>query len=189
MNAYELPTTLTVGDREYAIRSDYRDILTVLASQKDEDLDSRMKALVLLKIMYPDWQDIDKDHIGDALKAAVDFIDCGYQDDGKPKPQLVDWEQDAKLIIPAINKIAGKEVRQEQYMHWWTFFSYYMEIGESLFSEVVNIRSKKAKGKKLEKYERDFYRDNKALVDIRKPESEQIREEKDSILAYLDRKR
>ena len=41
-----------------------------------------------------------------------------------------------------------------------------MSIRESLFSEVVSIRQKKAKHKKLEKYEQEFYRENKSLIDI-----------------------
>ena len=41
-----------------------------------------------------------------------------------------------------------------------------MEIGESLFSSVLNIRQKRAKGKKLEKYEQEFYKDNRNLIDL-----------------------
>ncbi len=53
------------------------------------------------------------------------------------------------MIVPAVNKVAGKEIRTVPYMHWWTFFGYFMESGECLFNTVVGIRSKKAKGEKL----------------------------------------
>jgi len=72
-----------------------------------------------------------------------------------------------------------------QYLHWWTFFSYYMEIGEGLFSQVVSIRSKKAQHKKLEKYEQEFYRENKKLVDIRKPLSEEEQRQDDAMRAWF----
>lgn len=52
-------------------------------------------------------------------------------------------------------------------MHWWTFLGLFNEIGEGLFSQVVNIRIKKAKGKKLEKHELEFYREHKDLIDIK----------------------
>ena len=185
MNGYSLPTTVEVGGKEYDIRTDFRAILDVLASQRDPDLDSQTKAVVLLKIMYPQWRTIPQGDLQEAIEKAIEFIDCGVEDDGKQKPQLVDWEQDATMIVSAINKVAHTEVRQLQYLHWWTFFSYYMEIGESLFSQVVNIRSKKARHKKLEKYEQEFYRENKKLVDIRKPLTEEEKAQDDAMKAWF----
>jgi transcription initiation factor TFIIIB Brf1 subunit/transcription initiation factor TFIIB len=52
-------------------------------------------------------------------------------------------------------------------MHWWTFLGYFNEIGEGLLSTVISIRQKKNKGKNLEKYEQEFYRANKSLIDIK----------------------
>ena len=78
----------------------------------------------------------------------------------------MDWEQDAPHIIPAVNKVLGGEVRSMRELHWWTFLSAYMEIGQSLFSSVLSVRQKKAKHKKLEKDEEEFYRENKALIDL-----------------------
>lgn len=52
-------------------------------------------------------------------------------------------------------------------MHWWTFLGYFSEVGDGLFSQVINIRQKRAKGKKLEKWELDFYNEHKELVDIK----------------------
>ena len=46
------------------------------------------------------------------------------------------------------------------YLHWWTFMGYFCSIGESTLSTVVSIRDKILKGKKLEKYETEFRRDN-----------------------------
>ena len=187
MNPYDLPKSVWINGREYEIRSDYRAILDILIALRDPDMDDETKAAVMLMIFYPNWKELRKEDIAEAQQKAVEFIDCGYKDDGKPHPQLVDWEQDASLIIPAVNKAAHMEVRSVQYMHWWTFFSFYMEIGESLFSNVINIRSKKAKHKKLEKYEREFYNENRAIIDIKKKDSAEVREEKDAILKWLDR--
>ena len=55
-----------------------------------------------------------------------------------------------------------------------------MEIGEGLFSSVISIRNKKAKGEKLEKYERTFYRENKKLVDFEKRYSEEELQEQEN---------
>ena len=105
--------------------------------------------------------------------------------DDKKRPTLMDWEQDAALIIPAVNRVAGHEVRAEKYIHWWTFLGYYMEIGESAFSQVVSIRQKKAKGKPLEKWEQEYYRENKRLIDLRTKYTHEECEERDRLNALL----
>jgi hypothetical protein len=79
---------------------------------------------------------------------------------------MIDWEQDAPIIIPEINKVAGKEVRLDPNIHWWTFFGWFMGIGDGLLASVLHIRKKKSLHKKLEKWEEEFYRANKALVDF-----------------------
>ncbi len=54
---------------------------------------------------------------------------------------------------------------------------YFMEIEEGTFSMVLGIRQKIAKGKKLEKWEEEFYRNNKALCDIKARYTQEEHEE------------
>ena len=42
-----------------------------------------------------------------------------------------------------------------------------MEIGDCLFAQIVNIRDKRARGKKLDKSEAEFYRKNRDIIDIK----------------------
>ena len=123
--------------------------------------------------------------MNEASKKAVEFIDCGQKDDGKPSPKTIDWEQDAGLIIPAINNVAKKEIRAIKYMHWWTFVAYFTEIKEGTLSNVLSIRQKKQKGKPLEKWEKEFYKENKHLIDFQKKESEEERRIKDEMMKWL----
>ena len=91
----------------------------------------------------------------------MEFFNAGQKDNGRSLGyKVIDWEQDAPMICSAVNKVAGKEIRAEEYIHWWTFMGYYMAIGESALSTVVGIRHKILKGKKLEKYEQEFKREN-----------------------------
>ena len=122
--------------------------------------------------MYADWQAIPTDRFQEAVDAAADFIDGGVPADGKRRaPRLVDWEQDGPVIIPAVNRVLGREVRALEHLHWWTFLGAYMELGECLFTTVLGLRQKRAKGKKLEKYEQEFLRENRALVQLRPRQS------------------
>ncbi len=163
---YELPTSLEVDGIEYPIRSDYRAALDICVALADPELSNQDKAVALLAVLFEDYEAISD--YEDAIKKALWFISCG--DDKTPQrktPKLMDWEQDFPYIVAPINRIAGCEIRQLPYMHWWTFISCYYEIGECTFSNIVSIRNKKAKGKKLEPYEKEFYRENRELIDFK----------------------
>ena len=61
-----------------------------------------------------------------------------------------------------------------------------MEIEEGTFSVVLGIRQKKSKGKKLEKWEQEFYRNNQRLCDLRKRYTQEEQEEIDYWNKLLD---
>lgn len=180
MKAYELPTSLNIGGVEYAIRTDFRAILDILIAMNDPELDAQCRSVVMLQIMYEAWETIPTDCIEEALKKACEFIDCHQKEGDKKHPKLMDWEQDAPILIPAVNKVAHTEVRALPYLHWWTFFAYFMEIGDSLFSNVILYRSNRAKHKKIESWEKEFYKDNKSIIDFEKKE-ERSEEEKNEL--------
>lgn len=164
-----LPVSLSVGGQEWLIRTDFRDVLTIIQALNDPDLTDQEKSLVMLKILYQDFGQIPRAYLQEAMEQAVWFIDCGQvEDEKKPARKVMDWEQDEALVFPAINSVAHQEVRALSYLHWWTFVGYFMEIKEGTFSVVLGIRQKKAKGKNLEKWEQEFYQQNKHLCDLKK---------------------
>lgn len=190
MNVWNFPTSLNIGGIEYEIRTDYRVVLDLLMalndpelSDSDKKMSAYMQSRVILEIMFSDWDSIPQEYIQEALDKVSEFIDMGIGDDSK-KPKTMDWEQDAPIIIPSINKVLNREIRAEKYMHWWTFLGAYMEIGEGLFSNVIHIRQKKAKGKKLEKWEQEFYKENKSLIDFQHKEK-RSNEEKEMLRDYF----
>lgn len=185
MRRYSLPESIFAAGVEYPIRTDFRAVLDVMAAMNDPDLDDCAKNMVMLQIMVPDWRKIPERDLREVLSRLVDFIDCGNQDDGKPHPKLYDWDQDAIVLIPAINSVAHTDIRALPHLHWWTFLSYFMEIRESTFSDILAIRQKLAKHKKLEKYEREFLQANRDIVVLRTRDSDEVKREKDNILKWL----
>ena len=164
---YELPTSVEINGTEYEIRSDYRPILDICLALDDRELSDQDKAIVVLSVFYPDFENMPSDDYEEAIKMCFWFINCGNEGQNKKSPKLMDWEKDFQHIVAPINRVAGKEIRSVDYLHWWTFISYYYEIGDCLFAQIVRIREKKAKGKPLDKSDREFYRRNRDLVDIR----------------------
>lgn len=186
MDIWKLPTSLCVGGEDWNIRSDFRAVLDILKYFSDPDYEPDEQWEICLDILYEDYADMPAHLKQEAAKKAMDFINMGAEDDKKPKPRLMDWEQDASIIIPSVNRVLGKEIRALPYLHWWTFLGAYMEIGEGLFSQIIGIRQKKAKGKKLEKWEQEFCRENKELIDLKKKYSEEEKAERDRLLAIFD---
>ena len=166
---YDLPTSVEVRGRQFHIRQegDYRMILDCFAAIGDAELSEDEKVLASLLIFYNEFNDLeelpkDSETLEGLIKEMFRFFNCGEDEVmGANAPQtVVDWKKDEKIIVSAINVVAGKEIRAEKYMHWWTFMGYYMGIGESVFSTVTSIRLKLNKGEKLEKWEQKFKKDN-----------------------------
>ena len=173
-----LPKTLNVNGIDYPIETDYRNILEIITAFGDDELTDQEKAYVCMMRLFRDLTVIPKNDFEDVYRAAVAFIECHIHDD-KPNPKVVNWEKDEQLIFPAINKAAGMEVRSVPYMHWWTFLGYFQSIDqESIWGFILSIRQKKAKGKKLEKYEKEFYNANRTLCMVELPQNKKTAEDK-----------
>ena len=163
---YGLPFSLEVNGIEHPIRYQYTAVLDIIRALNDPELEDKEKVYVCLFILYEDFEQMDTKDYEEALKKAIEFIDNGEEKPKKNSVKMVDFEQDARLLIPAINRVAGREIRTDPDIHWWTFLGWFMEIGECTYSQVLNIRSKKSKGKPLEKWEQEFYSANKDICDI-----------------------
>lgn len=183
-----LPDSLMISGEKYSIRSDYRNVLQVFEAFSDPDLEDYEKWIVAVYLLFEDFYCADD--VEDAVQSGFDlkeaaeqiiwFISAGTPEKDKVPVPTYNWQQDEQIIFSAVNKVAGKETRQSDYMHWWTFLGYFNEVGEGTFSFIVGIRDKLNKGKKLEKYEKEFYKNNRDLVDIKKPKSkEELKEEEE----------
>lgn len=168
-----LPDSLNVNGKDIPIRStDFRVALIVFQAYEDPNLTVNEKEFIVLDALLG-FENIPKDSINDAYQKCCWYLDGGKEPDRRAyKPKLMDWEQDEQMIFSAVNHVAGKELRTEKHIHWWTFLGYFDEIQEGLFSTVLSIRQKKNKNKKLEKWEKDFYMENRDLIDIKPKRSE-----------------
>lgn len=63
--------------------------------------------------------------------------------------------------------------------------AYFNAIGQGQLSTIVAIRDKLRRGKALEKWEKDFYRENKARVDLKPRYSSPDLEEQARLKALL----
>ena len=168
---YTLPTTVKIRDNDFKIRNkgDFRMVLDCFNALQDANLTQQERVISSLIIFYDDvhsYEDLcvlfkDDEDLRLAIEKMYDFFNCNQKEVGaKQNYKLIDWDNDSQIICSAINNVANIEIRSLEYLHWWTFMGYYISIGESVLSTVVSIRHKIATGKKLEKYEKDFRKDN-----------------------------
>lgn len=174
MNAWSLPRAATIGGKKYPINADFRDVLEIIGYLTDNTKPTFLRWQVAIGLFFD--EKIAEEHQEEAMKYLAEFISYGSENE-KPSQKLIDWEQDAQLIVSDVNKVAGIEVRAVPFLHWWTFLSYFYSIGEGQLSTVVSIRSKLKSGKKLEKWEQEYYKKNKDMIDFHKSEEDkQIQE-------------
>lgn len=166
---YGLPTSVEVCGTAYEINSDFRVVLDIFEVLNDPDLTDQEKGFFALGFFYPDFEDMPSEHCQEALRQCFWFINGGETEDiqEKKQPQLVDWEQDFRYIIAPVNKAVGHEIRSDAYFHWWSFLSAYMEIGDCTFAQIIKIRDAKARGKKLDKADQEWYQKNRKIVDLK----------------------
>ena len=166
---WNLPIEIEIEGQVFPIRNncDYRVVLDTISCLLDDSLNEQEKAQGALFIFFGDnWENIlDYE---EAIKEMYRII--GYGDSSREdteKPPIMNWEHDFQQIAPPISRTLGYDVRTtDKYTHWWTFIGAYMEIGECVFANIISIRNKRQKGKKLEKWEQEFYCENRKLIDL-----------------------
>ena len=182
MRNWDLPKTVEIYGKEYKIRNqcDYRVVLDVISALNDKELDEESQIKCALFIFYDDLSYLENlieqgkyEAYQSIIKALCEemmkIINIGEMPDkDEPsKPKTMDWEHDFNNVMPPINRVLGYSVRDENnYTHWWDFIGAYMEIGDCYFAQIVSIRSKIRKGKKLDEQNRQFYKEHKKEIDL-----------------------
>lgn len=164
MNEWALPKSIEIGGKHWSINADFRDILDIirrLSAKSSEAL------YVCLALFYEDFENLPDAYYQEATEKMFLFIGCGEEEDPSPKPKMIDWEQDRQMIISDVNKVAGCEVRALPFCHWWSFIAWFNGIGDGQLATVVSIREKLRKGKKLDDWEKEFYKNNRSKVDFK----------------------
>ena len=166
---WDLPISVEISGKQHLIRNkcDYRVILDVIRALNDNELTEEEKIKCALFIFYDDILAIED--FDTAIKEMFRIINGGeeQEENQEQKPQLMDWEHDFSQLAPPISRVLGYDVRTpDKYTHWYSFLGGYMEIGECTFSTIVSIRSKRAKGKKLDKWEEEYIREHRKMVEL-----------------------
>lgn len=161
---WQLPETAVLGEVKYSLRTDFRNILQIFSVLEDPDLPEALRWRIAVGLFYE--EKVPRQHLEAAMEYLAYFLRGGAQE-AAPGPRLLSWEQDADAIIAGVNRAAGQEIRSLKHVHWWTFLSWFHAIEGGQLSTIVGIRDKLRRGKKLEDWEKEFYRENRSRVDLK----------------------
>lgn len=167
---WDLPIAVEINGKSHPIRNkcDYRVVLDVICALNDNELTEEERAKCALFIFYERVSQIDD--FETAIKEMFRIINGGEEQEKsqEQKPRLMDWEHDFSQLAPPISRVLGYDVRTpSKYTHWYSFIGGYQEIGgDCTFATIVSIRNKRAKNKKLEKWELDFLREHRKMIDL-----------------------
>lgn len=186
MNGWELPRAAVLGGVKYDINGDYRDILEIFTYLEDPELPVFFRWQIALALFYQ--KPIPPEHQQQAMDYLAEFITGGRAEKATSGGRLLDWQQDAPLIVADINRVAGREIRALPFVHWWTFLAWFHAVGEGQLSGVVAIRDKLRRGKPLEPWEKTFYREHRQIVELPKRRTREEQEQIRSLERLLDGK-
>ena len=183
LSPWALPLQAQIGRKTYDLNADFRDVLEVMGYLQDPALPEFIRWQVALGLFFQ--QEVAPEDSREAMEYLCWFLTGGCPDSDKPGPKLLDWQQDAPAIVSDINRLAGQEIRSLKFLHWWTFLSWFHGIGQGQVSVLVSIRDKLRRGKKLEGWEKEFYRQNRERIVLKKRYTPQELEEKQRLEKLL----
>ena len=169
------PTKIKIENEIYDINWDFKNCLQIIEAYEDDDLTIQEKHFIMLNRLY---KTIPK-NIEQAIVKGIKFLNGGEEStkDTKELPRIYSFEKDAKYIYSAMNQTHHVDLSIDN-MHWWKFSSLFLDIGkDTTFSNILNLRQKKIRGK-LSKEEKKIFVDSREILDLnyQKEDSEEVSE-------------
>ena len=184
LSRWQLPRQVSFGEKAYPFHGDFRDILEIIAYLDDPALPEFIRWQIALRLFYR--EPIPGEHQNQAMEYLARFLTGGVEETGRPGPKRLDWQQDADLIVADVNRVAGQEIRALPFVHWWTFLSWFHGIGDGQVATLVRLREALAKGRKLEDWEKEYYRLNRRRVELKKQYTPQELAQRKKLEKLLD---
>ncbi|MBQ7957211.1 MAG: hypothetical protein IJ279_04155 [Clostridia bacterium] len=177
----QLPEAVLIDGKEYPINTDFRVAIKIIEAFESEELTGLEKNEIMLELLY--GKKNIPENIEEALEMALRFLDgdCDEtenspgEDDSPGDSRLYSFTQDARYIFSGILQTHGIDITTQE-MHWWKFIVLFMDLDKDcFFSQLLSIRSRLKKGT-LTKEERQWYNENKKIVDLPEHYSEEEEE-------------
>lgn len=171
----QFPTKVRIGNEILEVNSDFRNCLMIILAFEDEELTTIDKYEIMLARLFGKTLDYFKDNLEEAIKQGVKFLDCNKTFEEVEK-RVYSFKKDAEFIYSAINITHHIDLNEIEYMHWWKFCIFFLDIdSDCTMSNIIYFRQKKNEGK-LNSEERKLYLKNYKTLSLEYDESEEQEE-------------
>lgn len=191
----EFPTKVRLDKEIYELNTDFKVGLNIMLLYEDKTLNDYEKTDIMLELLYK--KEIPIELRETAIEKAILFLNAGdskkdsnndEEYDIKPK-RVYSFTKDAKYIYSAIKKSHGIDLENIEYLHWWKFVYYFLDLDEkSFFSQMIYLRNQKNKGK-LTKEEKVVYANLEDVLELENNEqyTEEEQEKIDKFTSRLEK--
>ncbi len=161
----KFPTKIRIDDEIYSVKSDFRNCLKIIMAYEDDTLTLEEKYCILLKRLY---NTVPK-KIEEAIRKGVLFLNCGKEDSSNINDnvkRVYSFNKDGEYIYSAINQTHNTDLESIEYLHWWKFVFFFMDVDKDCtLSYLTSLRDKKNKGK-LDKEEKNIWYTMRKILDL-----------------------
>lgn len=187
----KLPTRVKIGGKFYNINSDFRISILFELLMQDEDIEDELKIPQALKLYFPKIPPLK--YIEETINAIMWFYGCGDEKEELNKrikttsndlEQAYCFEHDNAYIYDAFMSQYKIDLSTIKYLHWWKFRALFEGLTEeNMIVKIMNYRTMDLS--KMDKSEREFYKEKKEFFKLPKKINKEDEEYKNNIEEIL----
>lgn len=187
----KLPTRVKIGGKFYNINSDFRISILFELLMQDEDIEDELKITQALKLYFPKIPPLK--YIEETINAIMWFYGCGNEKEELNKrikttstdlEQAYSFEYDNAYIYDAFMSQYKIDLSTIVNLHWWKFRALFEGLTEeNMIVKIMNYRTMDLS--KMDKIEREFYKEKKEFFKLPKKISKADEEYKNNIEEIL----
>lgn len=186
----KLPTKVKIGGKFYNINSDFRVSILFELLMQDEDIEDELKITQALKLYFPKIPPLK--YIEETINSIMWFYGCGNEKEELNKhiknstdlEQAYSFEHDNAYIYSAFLSQYKIDLSTVDNLHWWKFRALFEGLTEeNMIVKIMNYRTMDLS--KMDKSERDFYKEKKEFFKLPKKISKEDEEYKNNIEEIL----
>lgn len=187
----KLPTRVKIGGKFYNINSDFRVSILFELLMQDEDIEDELKIPQALKLYFSKIPPLK--FIEETINIIMWFYGCGKEEEELNKhikttssdlEQAYCFEHDNAYIYSAFLSQYNVDLQDIDYLHWWKFRALFEGLKEeNMIVKIMNYRTMDLS--KMEKSEREFYKEKKEFFKLPKKLNKKDEEYKNNIEEML----
>ena len=139
----EYPAYAQIGKKRYALNTSYKVAIGCIDVINSSEFSDEERALLVIALLYKDWEKIPERDYGKACKIAVKYLQCGREDTKNYNHEKdMDYKKDMDYIKASFMSDYEIDLNKNSNMHWYNFFNYCNGLTQNcILNRVRDIRN------------------------------------------------